>query len=195
MPHRSTNAMTANQPMLESRALVLTRNWQSKLLAVLIVLTLIGVACGDDSNDAAGIPSMTPAVASYRVTEVMRDTIEAVGLASFEFEVYSAEYRDCDSAGRDRVSYTWSLDFPAVTESTARAAMREMHSYWTEEAPRWTDGDYEVVDDGIDTKTIAGVNLYLDGFTLGADFSRDSLPPFTFSGHSPCVVGSPTEAA
>lgn len=63
--------------------------------------------------------------------------------------------------------------------------MRAMHRFWTERGEIWAEDEYEVVDDGINWKTIAGVHLYLDGYRLGATLNPDGQ--LGLSVHAPCV--------
>lgn len=153
------------------------------VVAVLVAVVLFG-GCGLGRSESR--PSRE--AAATRLTQMIEDTVGAVGLGSLE-TVEERGYSGCTAPlilGTE--VETWSLRFPGVELQEARSILRELNTYWSAEAPSWSSEDVEVKDDSIDTKETPAVFLRIDGYSLGATFfpGRD-VADFGLSGSTPCV--------
>jgi hypothetical protein len=154
---------------------------------VVYLLAFPVVGCGSKSATGAG-GSVSPQELSGRLTQMMRDTVGATGLAQLE-QTEKRERQACSTPTRSgEMSDSSVVYFPAVSLQQSRELMREVYEYWQVVAPEWSREGFDVVNDGIDTKGTPAVYLHIDGFSLSASFFPDAdVAEFVFGGSAPCA--------
>jgi hypothetical protein len=165
-----------------------------RVLVIVIACVMALGACGSSDDDelvgvseGSGLVSSAEEV-SERLTVMMQDTIDAVGLEGAE-TIEEREFTACSAPLKPgEEADSWGINYPTVDEVEGRAVMRRMVEFWEREAPGWAREGFEVRADDAAEKSTPAVYLEIDGFSISASYWVGAgSEAFRFGGSAPCV--------